>query len=341
MGTQIGELISSREISIEELSGKKLAVDSFNMLYQFITTIRQQDGSPLTDTNGRITSHLAGLFFRTAFLLKNNIKLAFVFDGKAPDLKKEERERRAGLKQEAQQKYAIAVEEGDVELMKKYAGRAVSLNSEMIAEAKELIIALGQPIIEAPSEGEAQASYMVKKGEFYALLSQDTDGLLFGSPKVIKNLSVSRKKKKPGTSAYVSASPELIDLAHNLNTLGIDNDQLIVIGMLCGTDFNIGGIKGIGPKKALGLVKKFGKNFEGLFDETGWSTHFNYGWKEVFDTIKNMPVTDNYGLGWGQIDTSKVISLMVTKYEFSQERIEKTLQELGKKQAQKGLSDFF
>jgi flap endonuclease-1 len=339
MGTQLSPIILSREIKIEELSNKKFAVDSFNMLYQFLTTIRQQDGALLTDSKGRVTSHLSGLFFRVTHLMRNNIKLAFVFDGTPPELKKEERERRAEIKHESQRKYEEAVTSGDLELMKKYAGRTVSLTKEMIEESKELISLLGMPVLQAPSEGEAQAAHMVKKGEFFALLSQDTDGLLFGASKLIKNLSVSRKRKKPGTNTYETTSPEIIDLAENLNHIGIDREQLIVIGMLCGTDFNIGGVKGIGPKKAIVLVKKHGKNFANLFKEAGWE--FKETWQAVFDTIKNIPVTDNYELKWSSINEKKIYELLVDKHEFSRERVEKAIESLVKTQAQKGLTDFF
>ncbi len=339
MGTQLGAIIIAKETSIEELSNKKYAVDSFNMLYQFLTTIRQQDGSLLTDSRGRITSHLSGLFFRATSLMKSDLKLAFVFDGVAPELKKEERERRQELKQEAQRKYEDALSSGDIELMKKYASRTAILTRDMVEEAKELISAMGMPVVQAPSEGEAQAAHMVKNKDFYAIISQDTDGLLFGSPKVIKNLSISRKKKKQGTSAYETQNPEILDLAENLNHLGIDIDQLIVVGMLCGTDFNIGGVKGIGPKKAISLVKKHSKNFDSLFAETGWG--FSYPWQKVFDTIKNIPVTDDYELKWTSINEKKIYELLVDKYEFSKDRIEKTLSGLTKKQAQKGLGDFF
>jgi flap endonuclease-1 len=341
MGTQLGPIITSREIKIEDLTSKRLVVDSFNMLYQFLTTIRQYDGAPLTDSKGTVTSHLSGLFFRITNLMKHDIKFAFVFDGKAPDLKKEEKERRAELKQEAVRKYEQAVDEGDIELMKKYASRATYLTKEMVEEAKELIIALGHPVIQAPSEGEAQASYMVKKGEFYASISQDTDGLMFGCPRMIKNLSISRKKKKTGTSAYETTNPEIVELSENLNHLGVDNDQLIVIGMLCGTDFNIGGIKGIGPKKALDLVKKHKKDFDKLFEEAKWSDYFTYTWKEVFHTIKDMQVTDDYTLTWKNIDEKKIYEIMVDKHEFSKDRVEKAIESLMKKGAQRGLSDFF
>lgn len=320
-----------------DLSGKTLSVDAFNMLYQFLTTIRQYDGQPLTNSKGKVTSHLSGLFFRCIKLIENNIKLVFVFDGVAPDLKSKERERRKSLKEDAQKKYDLAVEQGDVELMRKYASRTVRLTTELIDEAKELIIAMGIPVIQAPSEGEAQAAYMAKIGEVYGLISQDTDGLLFESPRLIKNLSISARKKKGAT--YIRNEPEIVDLSENLNNLGIDIDQLIVISILCGTDFNIGGVKGIGPKNALKLVKKYGKDFDTLFSEVEWS--FEYSWKIVFDTIKKMPITKDYDLKWNNINKEKIIEIMVTQNEFSHDRINSVLESVTKKQAQKGLSEFF
>ncbi|MBN2368137.1 flap endonuclease-1 [Candidatus Woesearchaeota archaeon] len=341
MGTQLSSIITAKEISVEDLRSKKLAIDSFNLLYQFLSTIRQRDGTPLKDSYGNITSHLSGLFFRTTKLMKEGIKLAFVFDGKAPELKREERERRKELKEEAMRKYESAVEQEDVEMMRKYAKRTAVLTTEMIDESKELITALGLPIVQAASEGEAQAAYMVKKGDFYGIVSQDTDGLLFGSTKIIKNLSITGKRKKPGTSVYYTVNPEIITLSEVLNTLSIDNDQLIVIGMLCGTDFNIGGIKGIGPKKALDLVKKHGKDFDSLFEEAKWDDFFDYSWKDVFKLFKEMPVKEDYEIKWGLIDKGKVIEILHERHEFSKERIENSIDEIVKNQKQKGLGEWF
>ncbi|MEM4397029.1 MAG: flap endonuclease-1 [Candidatus Woesearchaeota archaeon] len=340
MGVNLEPLIIKKEISLEELNGKVFAVDSFNMLYQFLTTIRQPDGSLLTDSKGRITSHLSGLFFRVSTLIKNNIKLVFIFDGISPDLKKEERERRQELKEEAFIKYKKAVEEQDIELMKKYASRATYLSKEMIEEAKKLISYFGFPIIEAPSEGEAQAAYLVKNNDAYAVLSQDTDSLLFGSSRVIKNLSVSKKRKMLNKKAFVSVNPELIELSNILNHYSIDIDQLIVIAMLCGTDFNIGGIKGIGPKKALDLIKKYNKDFDLLFNDVKWNDFFDYDWKYVFKTIKEMPVKKDYKLEFKEIDKNKIYDMLVD-YDFNKERIENILNDLSKKKEQKGLGDFF
>lgn len=344
MGTDLKDLAVKQEIDFSDLTNKKLVVDSMNVIFQFLSSIRQRDGSLLTDSKGRTTSHLVGLFSRMTRLKKMGIDLAFVFDGKRPELKEKEVERRLEVKKQAQAEYEIAKEREDVEAMKKYAARTSMLNQEMIDESKELLDALGFPVIQAPSEGEAQAAYMVRNGDFYAEVSQDYDCLLFGVPRMIQNLTISEKKKTKGKLSYEKVTPVIIDLKETLSKNDLTQDQLIVIGLLVGTDFNIGGVKGIGPKKALMLVKKHGKDFDSLFKEVEWDKYFEFGWKKVFDTIKNMPVTDNYKLKWKLIDRERIIKLLVSKHEFSMERVEKTLNELEeetKKGKQKGLGEFF
>ncbi|MBU1204347.1 MAG: flap endonuclease-1 [Nanoarchaeota archaeon] len=343
MGTQLRNILVSHELLLNDLTNKTLAVDSYNLLYQFLTTIRSRDGSLLMDSKGNTTSHLVGLLSRTTRLMQNNIRLIFVFDGEPPKLKEMERQRRKEIKIEAEKKYEKAVEEENIEEMKKYASRTSRLTEEMIDESKKLISALGLPIIQAPSEGEAQAAYLVKKKGADYCVSQDFDSLLFGSPMLVRNLSLIGKRKKSGLS-YTTVNPEMIDLSENLNNLGIDQNQLIALAMLVGTDYNIGGIKGIGPKNALKLVKKHGSDFDNLFKDVKWNEFFDYPWKEAYNLFKNMPVTNNYSIEWKEPDRDKIINLLVDEHDFAMERIKTVLDRLLKhkeNKQQKGLGEFF
>ncbi|MBW2977266.1 flap endonuclease-1 [Candidatus Woesearchaeota archaeon] len=342
MGLNIKDLLISKEIEFEGFKGKTLIVDSFNVLYQFITTIRQRDGTPLKDSRGNVTSHLTGLFSRTSNLIQKGIKLGFVFDGKPPEFKRKERERRISLKMEAQKKYTEAVKKGDVEEMKKYAARTSKLTGEMIEESKELLKAFGLPIIQAPSEGEAQVAYIVNKHDAFAGVSEDYDSLLYGIPRLVKNLTISGRRKFGAT--YVTVKPKIINLTENLNNLGIDNDQLIVLAMIVGTDYNLKGVKGIGPKGALKLVKEFGDDFDGIFQKIEWKKHFDFNWEDVYYLFKKMPVNKDYKLEWGKIDKEKIHELLVEKHDFSAERVKNTLEKLGKtekEKKQKGLGEWF
>lgn len=345
MGTNLRDLVVKKPISLKDLRGKILAIDAYNNLYQYLTTIRSADGSVLTNSKGKVTSHLIGLFNRTTALMEQGIRLVFVFDGKPPEIKRKTWEKRAEIKQEASLKLKEAEEAGDIEGMRKFAARTARLNSEMIADAKRVITLLGLPIVQAPSEGEAQTAYMVKKGDAFASVSQDYDNLIFGCPRLIKNLSIAGKRKKAGKLAYETVQPEMIMLSEVLENLSITLDQLIVVAILVGTDYNPGGVKGIGPKTAVKLVKEHGGDFERLFGQVGWSEHYpDLSWKFIFELIKNIPVTDDYVLKWKPLDDKQLLKLLVEEYDFGRERVRAKLEALQEEQGrlkQKGLSSFW
>jgi len=341
LGLNIKELITKKEIEIKDLNNKILAIDTFNILYQFLTTIRQHDGTPLINKKGEITSHLNGLFFRTAKLLKAGIKPVFVFDGTPPDLKKQERERRKLSKQQAKAKYEEAKESKDISSMKKYASRTAYLTSEMVEQAKELITLLGLPIIQAPSEGEAQAAYLVKNKDAYAAVSQDYDTLLYETPLLIHNLSIAGRKKLRNKLSYKTVKPEIIHLKEILTNLEINQEQLIILSILIGTDYNKSGVKGIGPKTALKLVKEYKDNYNALFKKVEFEKHSSNDWKTIYNTFKNMPITKDYKIKFTQPDIPKLKAFLIEKHDFSQIRIENALKDLIKeKTKQQSLANF-
>jgi len=327
MGVKLVDILKSEEISIEQCSNKIIAIDAYNAIYQFLSSIRQYDGTPLMDSKGRITSHLSGLFYRTAKLMENNIKPVFVFDGKHPDFKTSEQERRREVREEAMTEWKRALSKGDYENAKKYAKASSIITTEIIEQSKIIVEAMGIPIVQAPSEGEAQAAVMVQKGLCYAAASQDYDSLLFGAPILIRNLSITGKRKVFGRG-YVQINPEKIELQKNLENLGITRDQLIVMGILIGTDFDPGGIKGIGPKKALSIVKKY-NNIDDVFKEVGWN--FKTPYEKIFDFFKTPPYKDPENMEFKEPDDEKIKKILCDEYEFSVDRIEKVLNELKKK----------
>lgn len=338
MGLKISDLVPKKEITWEELANKRIAVDASQMIYQFVSSIRQPDGTPLMDSNGNITSHLVGIFSRVSNLMSKNLNLCFVFDGKPPLLKIKEQENRALRKRIAAEKLEQAKEEGDYEAVQKYSKQTSRITREMMEEAKELLKLMGLPVIQAPSEAEAQASYMCKQGDVWAVASSDYDCLVYSAPRLLINLTLSTKKKLP-SGTYVSIHPELVELKEVLTNLNINPDQLLAIAILTGTDYNVGGIKGVGPKNALRLVQEF-KNFDKIFNEV--KAEFN--WKQVYATFKSMPVMLNYQLKWSEPEEAKIKKLLIDKHDFSEERVNKTLdslREYKESKKQKGLSEFF
>lgn len=335
MGVPLTNIVPKHEIKIEALNSKVVAIDTSNVLYQFLSSIRQQDGTPLKDSDGNITSHLVGLSSRIPNLMSKDLKICFVLDGKSPVLKIKEQEERAYRKQVAQEKLEQATMEGNEELMHKYSMQTTKLTKEMVNEAVELIRCFGLPVIQAPSEAEAQAAFMTKQEDVYSVVSQDYDSLLFGALRVVRNLTISQRKRLPNGTT-ISVKPEIIELDEVLNNLGINQDQLIIMGILIGTDFNIKGIKGIGPKNALKLVKQY-KDFDELFK----NVKADFDWKEIFDVFKKMPVTKKYDLKWNSINENKIREILIEKHDFSNERVDKIFKTLGRKTGQSGLNKWF
>src|SRR5262245_703047 len=258
MGVLLTPIIIKQTLKLEDLSGKRLAVDANGELYQFLALIRLRDGSPLRDSHGRITSHLSGLFYRTTRLITDyGTELIFVFDGKPPALKSAEIARRRSIKEKYDAEHAEAVEAGDLAKAYSKATMTSRLTREMTAEARELLRLMGLPVVQAPSEGEAQASYMAAKSDVWAAASKDYDCLLFGAPRLLRFLTISGKEFLPSKGAFRAITPELIDAKLLLDHYGISREQLIDLALLVGTDFN-DGVIGIGPKKALKLVREFG-----------------------------------------------------------------------------------
>lgn len=336
MGLQIGDIVPRKEIKLEELQGKVIAVDAFNALYQFLASIRQPDGTPLMDDKKRITSHLSGLFYRNVALLGEGIKLVYVFDGEYHVLKGKTHEFRQEAKELAKEKYQEAMEAEDIHGMGKYARGFSKLTREMIAESKELLEAMGIAVVQAPGEGEMQAAELVKQGKAYAVASQDYDAIAVGATRLIQNVTLARTRKTQ--SGFVYISPELIEYEKVLNELNVTGDQLICLAILVGTDFNSGGVKGIGPKKALALVheQKYPVKIFGPLEE---QSRLNFDWKQVFELFKK-PNVHKESFVFPPLDREKIIALLVHEHDFSLERVEKQLAKLeqAKKQnAQKKL----
>ena len=323
MGTDIGDLLQKKKIELSNLSNRVVAVDAFNTLHQFLSIIRQRDGSPLTNSSGKVTSHLSGLLYRTATLVEAGVKPVFIFDGKPPEMKSGTLSRRSEVRESAREKWESAKAEGNLEAAYKYAQASSKVDHDVIGDSKYLLDIMGIPWIQAPCEGEAQAAHMVIKKDADCVASQDYDSFLFGAPTVVRNLAATGKRKLPGRNVYVDVDLEIIDLEETLNALGINRNQLIDIAICVGTDYNKG-LEKVGPKTALKLIKKHG-DIHAVLQEKGIEI-------EALDSIKELfthpDVTDNYEIRWGKPDSEKLIKFLSEENDFSVDRVEKAAERL-------------
>ena len=334
MGVKINELVQNvkRTITFENLFNKRIAIDAFNTIYQFLAIIRQRDGTPLKDYEGNVTSHLSGLFYRSINFIEHNIKPIYVFDGVATELKLETIKERKKIKDDAKKKMVEAQEAEDFREAKKFAQQTSKLNSDMIEESKKLLENMGIPVFQASSEGEAQSAYLVEKGDAWACASQDYDTLLFGGERLVRNFAVSRSKKVKDTT--VTLDIEYVSLPKLLENLGITREQLVEMGILIGTDF-FSGIHGIGQHKALDLIKKY-KSIKNIVSEK-----VKIGKKdiqldlELVEQVKNIFLTpdirNNYPkIKFSKINYEKIKELLIEIHNFDNQRVENALDRLRK-----------
>jgi flap endonuclease-1 len=320
-----------KTVGWETLAGVA-AVDAHNALYQFLSIIRQPDGTPLMDSRGRVTSHLSGILFRVLNFLELGIRPVFVFDGTPPEFKGATIAERKEIRREAGARWQEALAKGEVAEARKHAQASSRVDEFVIASSKELLGLLGIPWVEAPSEGEAQAAHMVAKGNATYAVSQDYDLLLFGAPVLVRNLTVSGKRKVRGRT--ITVNPEKVLLSEVLDGLHLTREQLIEIGILVGTDFNTG-VRGIGPKKAIQVVN------EGKFGETLKEKLPDFDPAPVMEFFKKPPVTDDYSVAWKPVNADGVVKMLCDGYDFSRERVNTALEKVKVTAGQKTLDRWF
>src|SRR3989338_4787151 len=267
MGIQLTQLVSGDAVGLEDMFDKVIAIDAFNWIYQFLSIIRQPDGTPLKDSKDRVTSHLTGLYYRTIKLLEAGVRPVYVFDGKPPEFKTVLAHRR-DVRAEALREWKEALEKKDYVAASKHAKRSTTITEDYINDSKLLLDAM--------------------------------------------------------------VNPEMLTLDNILKKLEITHDELILVGILIGTDFNPGGVPGYGPKKALDLVREK-KTLKKVFESVIWD--FSVTPEQIFEFFSKPPVTD-YKIVFGEPNEEAVKRFMCDEHDFSEERIENALKRLKEKKGE-------
>lgn len=322
MGVKLGDIVPKREMELEELHGRRVAVDAYNTLYQFLSIIRGPGGTPLKDEEGRVTSHLSGLLYRTSSVVEKGILPCYVFDGEPPELKAETTRERRERREEAREEFEEAREAGEEERAYTKATQSASIDDWVLESSRELLDLLGLPAVQAPGEGEAQAAHMTRRGDAWAVASQDFDSLLFGADRLLRNLNVTGKRKLPGRDEYVEVRPELIPLAEALEETGLSREELVDVALLCGTDYNEG-VKGVGPKTGLEIVREQG--LENYLEEEGLEMR---GLDALREAFLDPEVTEDYDLEWSGPDVEGAVEFLCGGHDFSEDRVRRALERL-------------
>lgn len=327
MGLNLKELVVKEKTTLEAFSSKVIAIDAYNAIYQFLASIRGPDGLQLSDSEGRITSHLSGLLYRNINFLSLGIKPVYVFDGKPPSLKTAEIERRKQIKKDATVKYEKAIAEGNMEDARKFAQQTTSMKDGMVKESKQILTYFGIPYIDAPSEGEATAAHMTNTGQAYASASQDFDSILCGAKRLVRNFTNSGRRKIPNRNTYVEIEPEIIETQKTLDSLGITREQIVDVGILIGTDFNPNGFERIGPKTALKMIKTHSR-LEDIPQIQEQLQIIDY--EQIRKIFLEPIVADSSEIVFGSVDYDGVFNYLVKERSFSEDRIQSSLNRLKK-----------
>ena len=337
MGVNLTPVTVRHATTLEALRGKSIAVDGNLELYQFLSVMRLRDGRPLTDGQGRVTSHLNGLMFRTIRLVADyDIRPVFVFDGPPPDLKRAEIEKRRTAREKAQREYETAVAAGDLTTAWSKVVMTSRLTRAMVDEAKTLLGYLGIPWVQAPSEGEAQAAFLARRGDVWAAGSKDYDSLLFGAPRLVRFLAVRSTEFLPSRGRSRDVPPEVLVLEENLRALELTREQLVDAAILIGTDFHAG-VRGIGPKTAVKRIREW-SSLDGAPAEVLGRL------PENLDAIRKFfldpPVAEVVDLGPRPVREADALRFLCEERGFSRPRVESALRRLQQGAGTRRLDEF-
>ena len=327
MGLDLKSLLVRDKTKLESFTNKIVAIDAYNAIYQFLAIIRGPEGLHLTDTQGRVTSHITGLLYRNINFLSLGIKPVYVFDGKPPSLKSAEIEHRKQIKKDATVKYERAVSEGKMEDARKFAQQTTSMKDGMVEDSKHLLDLFGIPYIQAPSEGEATAALLTTSGHADVAASQDFDSILFGARKLVRNFTNSGRRKLPNRNTYIEIEPEIIDYRKNLEALGITREQLIDVGILIGTDFNPDGFERVGPKTAIKMIKEHEK-LENVTQIQEQLEMIDYNAIRKIFLEPEVARVDK--IEFGEVRYDDIINYLSNERSFSRDRVNSSLNRLKK-----------
>lgn len=337
MGVNLTPILEPQVLDLAALRGRRFAVDGNNVLYQFLALIRKPDGRPLTDRRGRVTSHLVGLLYRTTRLLSDyRMEFVFVFDGRPPRRKGEELAKRRAARERAEAGYVEAIARGDLADAWSKAVTSTRLTSSQVEDAQRLLTLLGIPWMRAPAEGEAQAAHLCRRGDAWAAATRDYDALLYGAPRLLRYLTVSGQEYLPSRGTARPLEPELLELSRVLSDLGLTRRQLVDVALLIGTDYQPG-VKGIGPKRALHLIRAHGR-LEDVPPSVRSALPADLeGLRGLF---LDPTVEADYELRAPPLDVQGVVSFLCEDRDFARDRVTQALERVAESRRQASLDGF-
>ncbi|XP_074309004.1 flap endonuclease 1-like isoform X2 [Silene latifolia] len=293
-------------------------------IYQFLIVVGRSGTQMLTNEAGEVTSHLQGMFLRSIRLLEAGIQPVYVFDGQPPDLKKEQLAKRYSIRADAAKDLSAAIENGDKEGIEKFSKRTVKVTRQHNKDCMKLLGLMGIPVVEAPSEAEAQCAALCKNGKVYAVASEDMDTLTFGASRFLRHLMDPSSKRIPVME---------FEMAKVLEELNLTMDQFIDLCILSGCDY-CANIKGIGGLTALKLIRQHGcieAILENLKNKGRYQIADDWPYQEVRRLFKEplvFPENEEPELKWSPPDEEGLVNFLVKENSFNIDRVTKAIEKI-------------
>ncbi|KAK6915743.1 XPG, N-terminal [Dillenia turbinata] len=311
-----------KEQKFESYFGRKIAIDASMSIYQFLIVVGRIGTETLTNEAGEVTSHLQGMFTRTIRLLEAGMKPVYVFDGKPPELKKQELAKRYTKRADATDDLAAAIEAGDKEGIEKYSKRTVKVTQQHNEDCKKLLRLMGVPVIEV-----------------YSVASEDMDSLTFGAPRFLRHLMDPSSRKVPVME---------FEVAKILEELNLTMEQFIDLCILCGCDY-CDSIRGIGAQTALKLIRQHG-SIESIIENVNKERYqIPEGWpyqeaRRLFKEPLVVSDDEQLEMKWTAPDEEGLITFLVNENGFNNDRVTKAIEKIKaakNKSSQGRLESFF
>ena len=329
MGLKIKDVVIARSIDVKELAGKIIAIDGPNTVMQFLKykykNKEYYDSEYIIDRTRRVISHLYGLLYRMKFFYAKKMLPIVCFDGRVHPFKRRITKNQLHDFLYVKKQYETAIEEKNFDKAQAIATGKEFMWINAIQESKKLLGYMGVPYIDSPSSAEAQCVQLAKAGIVDVVVSQDYDSVVLGCPTLIRNLSKSRKRKIQNRWQTMKVNVEKIDLRENLKSWGVDIFQLVDMAILIGNDFNQG-VRGIGPKNALNLIRQHG-NVESVVKRNRDKYDFTGLNKTLIDEVREIflfpeVITKHSDFNWNYPKIDKLTEFLCEDHHLNKKRVE-------------------
>ncbi len=302
------------------LQGKKVAIDTSIFLYKSLANVRY-NGDYLRNKDGKIVSHVVGLFHKTIQYLALGITPIYIFDGKPPVEKQLTLQERNKKAEECKQ---LAEKSETKEEQIKHEKGSIRIKKYHIEDLKQLFNLMGVSYIHPDGEAEAYAAELCRKGFVDYVVSEDMDTLVYGCPKMIRSCL---DKKIPRRDVV-----SVINLETILKDFEMDMKEFTDMCILCGCDY-CPSIPKVGTVRSLNYIQTY-KTIEAFIESGKCSTipqefieKFNAA-RDLFSIFKDKIDINCVPIIHSKYDKEKLSSFLISDCAMSEKRVETAIKKI-------------